>query len=98
MKTIDEIESVFDAKKDNPEPLRKDPPLFTFYRIGPCYMSYKYPVDTKVIKEEILNPNGIIGPSYYKKYDRYDLPITVPKYLPINRDYTISEDNRSYLG
>lgn len=70
MKTIDEIESVFDAKKDNPEPLRKDPPLFTFYRIGPCYMSYKYPVDTKVIKEEILNPNGIIGPSYYKKYDR----------------------------
>lgn len=69
MKIVEEIKSVINIKKDNPECLRKDPPLFTFYRIGPYYMSYQYPVDGKVIEEEILNPDGIIGPSYYEKYD-----------------------------
>lgn len=43
-------------------------------------------------EKELFDSDRDSVTEYYKKYDRYDLPITVPKYLPINRDYTISED------
>ena len=71
MKFIDEIKEVFKKRKGN-EPKKtacNESPLYTFYRSGTQYLSYKYPVDTKIIKNEILDPNGIIGPKFYMDYD-----------------------------
>ena len=71
MKIIDDIKEVFKNKKDI-EQKEKTPvksPLYTFYRSGTQYLSYKYPVDTSIIKNEILDPDGIIGPKFYMDYD-----------------------------
>ena len=71
MKFIDEIKEVFKKRKGN-EPKKtacNESPLYTFYRSGPQYLSYLYPVNADVIEDEILNPNGIIGPKFYKDYD-----------------------------
>lgn len=39
-----------------------------FYRLGPEALTWIYNVDCSVIENHILNPDGIIGPSYYEAY------------------------------
>lgn len=46
-----------------------DRPFVTFYRIGPEFITDKYPVNNDFIKEAILDVNGIIGPKYYEQFD-----------------------------
>lgn len=96
MKIIDEIKSAFISKKDNPETkkLKKDPPLFTFYRIGPYYMSYKYPVNCDAIKEEILNPDGKIGPSFYEKYDKVEYSFSIENLKEYNNGWFNEDRNK----
>ena len=41
-------------------------PLYTFYRIGPDYITWRYPVDVSPLKE-ISDRRGLIGPSKYEE-------------------------------
>ena len=41
-------------------------PLYTFYRIGPSFITYNYPVENSSA-EEIIKQDGIIGPHKYQQ-------------------------------
>ena len=45
-------------------------PLYTFYRIGPDYITYHYPVDTTPLKE-ITNLTGCLDSSAYRKDEEF---------------------------
>ena len=38
---------------------------YTFYGLGPDFITWFYPVDTSPIDQEILDPEGQIGLEYY---------------------------------
>lgn len=47
----------------------REPLIYTFYRLSTFFITYAYPVDSNIIKNEIVDPQGKIGPSFYKQYD-----------------------------
>lgn len=84
MSFIDNIKKLFLGKQDasadttthveieeadtlRPRPLK---PLYTFYRIGPDYITWRYPVDTEPLKE-FTNPLGLIDASPYRKDPKF---------------------------
>jgi len=71
---IEKMYSRFFGKEKNHEsvivgveetPTTPPHPLFTFFNIGPDFLTYSYPVDAKLYRE-IYDESGLIGPSAYK--------------------------------
>ena len=47
----------------------REPLIYTFYRLSTFFITDSYPVDPNLIENEIVNPKGKIGTSFYKQYD-----------------------------
>ena len=63
---MESFKHLSDANKVyNEEATEWQPPLYTFYPIGPSYFTFSYPVDTDCIEKEILSKDGLIGSTYY---------------------------------
>ena len=59
--------STEEEKADFPQISKSKNPLFTFYRLGPEYLTWAYPIDPAPIERDILGEDGMIGPAYYKE-------------------------------
>lgn len=67
--------------------------LYTFYGLGPDFITWFYPVDTSPIDKEILDPEGQIGLEYYK-----DIPGAVEHLKPFDSNWFMQEGNKEILG
>lgn len=66
---------------------------YTFYRLGPDFITWFYPIDTTPIDQEILDPNGQIGLEYYE-----DIPGAVEHLKPFDSHWFMQEENEEALG
>lgn len=66
---------------------------YTFYRLGPEFISWFYPLDTSPIDKEILDPEGQIGLEYYE-----DIPGAVEHLRPFDSKWFMQEGNEEALG
>ena len=66
---------------------------FTFYGLGPDFITWFYPVDTSPIDQEILDPEGQIGLEYYK-----DIPGAVEHLSPFDSKWFMQKGNEEVLG
>lgn len=66
---------------------------YTFYRLGPEFISWYYPLDTTPIDKEILDPEGQIGLEYYE-----DIPGAIEHLRPFDSKWFMLEGNEEALG
>lgn len=66
---------------------------YTFYRLGPEFISWFYPLDTSPIDKEILDPEGQIGVEYYE-----DIPGAIEHLRPFDSKWFMQEGNEEALG
>ena len=66
---------------------------FTFYGLGPDFITWFYPVDTSPIDQEILDPEGQIGLEYYE-----DIPGAVEHLNPFDSKWFMQKGNEEVLG
>ncbi len=66
---------------------------YTFYRLGPDFISWFYPLDTTPIDKEILDPEGQIGLEYYE-----DIPGAIEHLRPFDSKWFMQEGNEEALG
>ena len=66
---------------------------YTFYGLGPDFITWFYPVDTSPIDQEILDPEGQIGLEYYE-----DIPGAVEHLNPFDSKWFMQKGNEEVLG
>ena len=66
---------------------------YTFYGLGPDFITWFYPVDTSPIDREILDPEGQIGLEYYE-----DIPGAVEHLSPFDSKWFMQKGNEEVLG
>ena len=66
---------------------------YTFYGLGPDFITWFYPVDTSPIDREILDPEGQIGLEYYK-----DIPGAVEHLNPFDSRWFMQKGNEEVLA
>lgn len=65
---------------------------YTFYRLGPEFISWFYPLDTTPIDKEILDPEGQIGLEYYE-----EIPGAIEHLRPFDSKWFMQEENEEAL-
>lgn len=68
-------------------------PIYTFYRLGPEFISWFYPLDTTPIDKEILDPDGQIGLECYE-----DIPGAIEHLRNFDSKWFMQEGNEETLG
>ena len=66
---------------------------YTFYRLGPEFISWFYPLDTSSLDKEILDPEGQIGLDYYE-----DIPGAIEHLRPFDSKWFMKEGNEEALN
>lgn len=66
---------------------------YTFYRLGPEFISWFYPLDTSPLDKEILDPEGQIGLDYYE-----DIPGAIEHLRPFDSKWFMKEGNEEALN
>ena len=72
---------------------KKQTQIYTFYRLGPEFISWFYPLDTAPIDKEILDPEGQIGLEYYE-----DIPGAIEHLRPFDSKWFMQEGNEEVLN
>ena len=67
-------------------------PIYTFYRLGPEFISWFYPLDTTPIDKEILDPEGQIGLECYE-----DIPGAVEHLRNFDSKWFLQDGNEEAL-
>ena len=62
---------------------------YTFYRLGPSFITWFYPIDQTPIEKEILDPMGQIGTEDFE-----DFPGAIEHLKPFDPDWFLKEENK----
>ena len=62
--------------------------IYTFYRLGPSFITWFYPIDQTPIEKEILDPDGQIGTEAYE-----DFPGAIEHLDPFDPKWFLKEEN-----
>lgn len=71
----------------------REPLIYTFYRLSTFFITHGYPVDPHLIKNEIVNPQGKIGPSFYEQYDIDNNSKSMENLVDYNNDWFMKDKN-----
>ena len=64
---------------------------YTFYGLGPDFITWFYPLDTTPIDQEILDPNGQIGLEYYE-----DIPGAIEHLSPFDSEWFMQKGMKKH--
>ena len=62
--------------------------IYTFYKLGPSFITWFYPIDQTPIEKEILDPDGQIGTEAYE-----DFPGAIEHLDPFDPKWFLKEEN-----
>jgi len=62
--------------------------IYTFYRLGPSFITWFYPIDQTPIEKEILDPMGQIGTEDFE-----DFPGAIEHLKPFDPDWFLKKEN-----
>ena len=71
----------------------REPLIYTFYRLSTFFITDSYPVDPNLIENEIVNPQGKIGPSFYKQYDIDNDSKSMENLVDYNNEWFMKSEN-----